>query len=231
MATTPEITEHYLLYYGEWKWVEEAGEAFPQLTYCVSLGNLSDAIANSIAVEYEINHCDQSGSWYEFHGVCPDGLNEPFYEMRPRQILPERLEVVCFEGKVCFDEEVKSGAPDEAVRFMQKIVRAASELGAVPVTARDADEIRIAVYEEAVYEGLLMAKDVSEVEKWHILSKRKYKGKGWTQLAEMVEKEDVRKGKKARDAKQMANLARTIQNQVEAFRENLEHGKDANLEQ
>ena len=231
--------EYYLLYHGEWYTEEAASDVLPKLTYCVSLGELPGTAAETIAVEYRINYCDQSGSWREFKGFCyEDGTHNPFYEMWMRRSIPDRLAAACSGAKVAFDKEYKSDTTDGAIDFIRKIIRAAYDVrGEQPPSIESitsgvsTDDIRIAVYETAIHEGLVMADDVKEVDRWHILSKRKYKGKGWADIADMVEKEAVRKGSKPRTGKQMDALARTIQNRVEAHRANLEQGKDTNTEQ
>jgi len=51
-----------------------------------------------------------------------------------------------------------------------------------------ADELRT-----AVYEGILMANNAEPIEKWHILSKTKYGGKGWADIAKTVLESEQKK--------------------------------------
>ena len=232
-------TEYYLLHYGEWNWEEAVGEMFPKLTYCVSLGELSDAAAELIAVEYWINYSDQPGSWRTFKGFSPDdGTYEPFYALWQRQSLPDRLAAACSGAMVAFDEGNKSDNPDEGVRFMRKVIRAAYDVrGEQPPSAEEpdgisADDLRNLVYETAVHEGIMMANDENKVDRYHVVSERKYKGAGWADIARAELEKEVKDGKrKSFTPKDVDTRARKIQYQVEAHRKNLELGKDTNAGQ
>ena len=237
--TAEPTAEYYLLHYGGWRWMEGADEPHPILTYCVSLGKLPDAAAKAIAVEYGINYSDRAGLWQVFRGVClDDSTYEPFYELWQRQSLPERLAVACSEAKVAFNEGHKSDTPDEAVMFMRKVIQVAYDVrGEQPPSAEEpdgisADDLRTIVYETAVYEGLVMADDIKKVDRRDVLSKRKYKGKGWADIAKAELEQEVKDGKrKSFTAKEVEARAKNIENQVKAHRKNLELGKDANSDQ
>jgi len=237
-VTEQSVAEYYLLYHGEWNLAEGADEPHPILTYCVSLGELSDTAAKAIAVEYRIDYFDQPGSWQMFHGVCPDSPYEPFCELWQRQSLPDRLAAACSGAMVAFDEGNKSDKPDEGVRFMRKVIRAAYDVrGEQPPSAEEpdgisADDLRNLVYETAVHEGIMMANDENKVDRYHVVSERKYKGAGWADIARAELEKEVKDGKrKSFTPKDVDTRARKIQYQVEAHRKNLELGKDTNAGQ
>ena len=137
--------EHYLLYY-DWDWCEEAGEPCAELTYCVSIGELPDAEAKGIAITHGIIYYEQSersvlfdGStqWADIRsqGFSPDDCSEeeleerdkPYYEMQSYSSHSKVPTVRWATAMVNFEEVSASGVPNEAVQFMQRIVKIAAK--------------------------------------------------------------------------------------------------------
>ena len=134
--------EYYLLYYGEWAWEEELGEAFPQLTYCVHIGTLPDSDATSLAIRHSINYYDTTGRSYTgYQGFsladcCELGIDdEPcgsFYEIRTRQSMPSMLWIDCCGAMRHFDKTSKDGESDQAIKFLRDMVLIAEKLQTSP---------------------------------------------------------------------------------------------------
>jgi hypothetical protein len=118
-----EKDEYWLLYYGEWKRRMEGGtaKAYPELTYCVSIGDLTADMAENIAREYEINY--RNG---RFHGFTPDsdsddyiigvgnpdsdeGYFGPFWELYLCKSLSESFRDDCVKPILRFEDDKKSG--------------------------------------------------------------------------------------------------------------------------
>jgi len=131
IASTEEFRtlEYYLLYYGEWVWSEDQNDHAPNLTYCVKIGKLPEHIANSIAMEHEINHDSLKGEYVPFHGFTSnmDEIHEPYYVIKSRQSLHQFVQIHCAKAMAHFDEVVASGEIDEAIKFMQKICKIAEK--------------------------------------------------------------------------------------------------------
>ena len=142
--------EYFLLYYGKWKWEEKLAEAFPQLTYCVRIGALSNADAVNLAMKYRVNYLGTAGRMYKFHGFslaecCEQGIEAeadmPFYEMRTRQSMPSRLWVDCGEAMVRLNKKRKNGESDETIDFMRKIILTTRRIKTLPsLSARYFDD-------------------------------------------------------------------------------------------
>lgn len=77
------------------------------------------------------------------------------------------------------------------------------------------DEIRT-----AVYEGILMANNADAIDKWHILSKMKYRGKGWSAIARMMLALEAEQqgGNKGPSKDDISRKAREVQRNIEAHR-------------
>ena len=131
-----EKKEYFLLYYGKWNSEEAVGEALPQLTYCTSIGELSDTSAKNLASKHEINYYI-AGRGCKYHGFSPhdtsgedpdEGFHAPFYEMKTRLAMPEALWNECCDAMNCFEEKEASGEHDEAIRFMQRVFQHAERI-------------------------------------------------------------------------------------------------------
>ena len=140
-----------MLYYGGWKFKETEGMMRPELTYCVSLGELPYATMAEIANALVINYTNESGDWWNYMyeifaevdtdetpdgylcSPCPEWWNGMpdnygwFYEMRPSHSLSPRLQTLCLSAMGRFEEAESSGATDEVVNFMRNVVQTASK--------------------------------------------------------------------------------------------------------
>jgi hypothetical protein len=80
---------------------------------------------------------------------------------------------------------------------------------------------------QATYEAELALKYADKDDEWHHISVAKYGGIGWAAIATAELKAEVRDGiRKSFSKSDVANLARTVQNRVEAHRERLGIGEN-----
>ena len=85
---------------------------------------------------------------------------------------------------------------------------------------------------QAHYEAELTLVHRDKVDEWHIISKTRYKGKGWADIARKELEQQKKDGKiKSFTKDTVESLARNIQNQVETHRKNLGIMADKNGEQ
>jgi len=107
------------------------------------------------------------------------------------------------------------GNPKSAVQAYNESIEWAEE--PTKMRLENIDEIR-----NAIYESILMALNASDVGKWHVLSKTQYGEKGWANIAKSELEQKKREGTiKTYSKSDVERLARNIQNQVTAHRENL----------
>jgi hypothetical protein len=72
------------------------------------------------------------------------------------------------------------------------------------------------------YEALLASKYADDVDEWHLISKKKYNGKGWADIARSKLEQQKNEGEiNAYKQSDVNALARNIENQVKAHRKNL----------
>ena len=84
---------------------------------------------------------------------------------------------------------------------------------------------------QATYEAELALKYGDKDDEWHHISEAKYGGMGWAAIAAAELEQEVRDGKRKSVSKSdVANLARTVQNRVEAHREKLGIGENETAE-
>jgi len=88
----------------------------------------------------------------------------------------------------------------------------------IEVRITNLDELRI-----AVYEGVLMANNATDIDKWHILSKMKYNGKGWSEIARtLIDIERKKQNEYKKPSKGEVNKkAREVQRSIEAHRKHI----------
>ena len=89
----------------------------------------------------------------------------------------------------------------------------------VAVKMKSIDKLRI-----AVYEGILMANDTELVERWHILSKTKYGGRGWAEIAQAVLESEQKKTGRVKEisSADRDKKATEIRRAVNKFRNHLQ---------
>jgi len=123
-----EFQEYYLLYYGEVEWCEEAGEPYEVLTYGISLGDLSDQIAKTIARYYRFNYFDPSGKVTYFQWFDPQEDFKPFFNLRTRQSILGWLDMDYAVAEIRFDEEYEGDLHAKALETMRNAVTLADKL-------------------------------------------------------------------------------------------------------
>lgn len=127
--------EYYLLYY-DLKLDERTGAEAPDLIYAVSLGDISDEIAEFFAIECRTSLINQSTYQHEYPSTAKAG-NSPVYVIRPDLSLNESTTFLCARAVARFERESKSNPHDEVIIFMREIAQVAEEYGKrfLPTTA------------------------------------------------------------------------------------------------
>jgi len=155
--------------------------------------------------------------------------NEPAYRPKPSTAIPpwksitsSAPPVVSAVPPVIVSESLKAPIEEWSDPFPQMYYAAktdTSEPREVAIVEVDPDAKQAMM--QAHYEAGLLLKYADEVDEWHIISKTKYNGKGWADIANKNETERIAKGNKPRTKQQMENYIERIRRSVEAHREKL----------
>ena len=109
------------------------------------------------------------------------------------------------------------GNPESAIQGMTAVEMAYNESIEWADESAKVHVVNINDIRNAIYEAIFMAQNITDVEKWHILSATKYSGAGWTALTDRFFPELQKAGQE----KQRATKARDIQRHVENHRNSI----------